>query len=132
MTVLTITVTPPGQQQITFTSDNVAGMPENIPSTMVSMAIPGKEGGALQYLGSPPKRLQLTVLLKTISAKADLDKLKAIRAAGVPCQVTITAFDQTWIQADYLVAHLAYDLEPGTPQTAGSEVVRVLVELAAA
>jgi hypothetical protein len=132
VTALTITVTPPGQQQITFTSDNVLGMPETVPSTLIPITIPGNEGGQLQYLGSPPKRLQLTILLKTTSAKTDLDTLKSIRAAGVPCQVTITAFNQTWIQANYLIVHLAYNLEPGTPQAAGSEVVRVLVELAAA
>jgi hypothetical protein len=132
VTTLTITVTPPGGSQITFTSNNVLGMPENIPSIMVSITIPGKEGGTLQYLGSPPKRLKLTVLLTTTSANADLNTLKSIRSAGVPCQVTITAFGQTLIQANYLMASLVYNLEPGTSQQAGSEVVRVTMEFASA
>jgi hypothetical protein len=127
MTTLTIS-----NGTTTFTSNNVLGMPENIPSTMVSMAIPGKEGGALQYLGSPPKRLQLTVLLTTTSAITDLNNLKALRSAGTACQVTITALGQTWIQANYLIVRLAYNLEPGTPQQAGSAVVRVTIELASA
>lgn len=112
-------------------NSSVQNEPENIRSILPVLEIPGKEGGATQYLGSYPKTLKLQVVLHSSSAKPSLDKLTAIRASGIACQYTITAFSETWIQANYLISQLTYGLETGTPQQSGGEVLRITIDLTA-
>ena len=72
---------------VTFTCDNVTAVPEVVQSLLAETYIPGKEGGDMQYLGSPPKQLTVQGVLKGSTAKADLDKLRALRLSGVSCAV---------------------------------------------
>jgi len=122
-------VSPTTGVPVTFVSDNIVATPEDVQSLLAETNIPGKEGGDVQYLGSPPKRLAVQGILKGSSAKADLDQLRALRAGGVACQVTISAFGQTWLQAYYLVAGLVWMLLAGTVNVAEGAVLQFTVQL---
>ena len=114
---------------MTFSCDSVAAVPEVLQSLLAETYIPGREGGDVQYLGSPPKQLTVQGVLKGSSAKADLDKLRALRLSGVPCAVTVSAFGQTWLQSNYVVAQLNWGLVAGTVNVAGGAVLAFTVEL---
>ena len=114
---------------MTFTCDNVVAVPEVLQSLLAETYIPGKEGGDVQYLGSPPKQLTVQGVLKGSSAKADLDKLRALRLSGVSCAVSVCAFGQTWLQNNYVVAQLNWGLAAGTVNVAGGAVLQFTVEL---
>lgn len=117
---------------MTLATDKVKMAPETEASLVAEKNIPGKEGGSLDYLGSPPKRLHIEGYFRGASAKTDLDKLRAIRAGGVAIQVTYTAYSQTWIQAEYLVSSLSWWLEPSVPNDADAIMLRVAIELLSA
>ena len=106
-----------------------SGSPENIPSLTAQLNIPGKEGGDLQYLGSPPQQLRLEGIIRGATSKTVLDKLKAIRAGGIACQYTLTAYAVTWIQANYLISGLSWTLEPGIYNDVDAVVLRIVLEL---
>jgi len=122
-------VSPGAGLPVTFTSDRVTALPENIPSLTAQVNIPGKEGGDLQYLGSPPHQLRIEGMLRGASAKTDLDKLVDFRTGGIPLYITISAYSQTWIQAYYLIAGLQWFLEPGIINDADAIVLRFFMDL---
>ena len=114
---------------MTFACDSVTAVPEVLQSLLAETYIPGKEGGDVQYLGSPPKQLTVQGILKGSTAKADLDKLRALRLSGVSCAVTVSAFGQTWLQSNYVVERLTWNLAAGTVNVAGGAVLTFAVEL---
>ena len=62
-------------------------------------------------------------------AKTDLDKLGAIRVGGVAYRMTFTAFSETWIQSNFLIATLSYWPEPATPNNINAAMLEFIVEL---
>jgi len=114
---------------MTFSSDLLLMMPQNIPSLLDEKTISGVEGGSIGYLGSPPETLSLTGSLKGATSKTMLDKLRAIRTGGVACQVTITAYSLTWIQADYLLRSIQWSLGAGLPDDSDAVVLHYSLDL---
>lgn len=114
---------------MTFTSDLLLMMPQNIPSLLDEKAVPGVEGGSVGYLGSPPETLSLLGSLKGAASKSELDKLRAIRAGGVACQMTIAAYGLIWIQDDYLIRAVSWSLKSGLPNEADAVVLNYTLDM---
>ena len=114
---------------MTFTCDKVQEFPVVESSIIPDVPAVGVEGGEQSYLGSHSQRIQFRGYLKGSTAKANLDKLGAIRVGGIPCRVTFTAFTQTWIQSNYLIKSLSYWPEPSTPDDIDAVVLKFIIEL---
>jgi len=89
----------------------------------------GTEGGEPTYLGSHSQRIRLGGFFLGSTAKTKLDTLRAIRVGGVACRMTFTAFSETWIQSDFLIATLSYWPEPLTPDDIDAAVLKFIIEL---
>jgi len=118
------TAASPSQgEPVSFSSDTIQAAPVEETSLLVSMGIPGREGGALQHLGSPPAKLTIRGIFQGVSSKTDLEKLRVFRYNGIPIELSIVAHGETWVEGTYLIERLLWELEAGSPQESGGEKV---------
>ena len=89
----------------------------------------GTEGGKPTYLGSHSQRIRLEGFFFGSTAKTKLNTLSAIRVGGVACRMTFTAFSETWVQSNYLIAYISWWPEPSTPNDVNAAVLKFIVEL---
>jgi len=124
MAVLTITTV-----NYTFTSDNLIRMPKTEASIIAEQSIIGKEEGLVQYLGSPPPRLELELILQGTNAFNDYQTLQNIRADG-EATVTIKAHNTTLINAEkYFISQLQSQIVPGRGGQPGSIRINITIQL---
>ena len=114
---------PGANVPMTLTCSKVNAFPVAESSIIPDVPAVGVEGGEQSYLGSHSQRIRMDGYFRGSTAKTDLDKLGAIRVGGVPCRMTFTAFNETWIQGNYLIATLSYWPEPLTPDDIDAAVL---------
>ena len=89
----------------------------------------GTEGGEPTYLESHSQRIRLESFFLGSTAKTKLDQLRSIRVGGIACRMTFTAFSETWIQSNYLIANISWWPEPSTPDHIDAAVLKFILEL---
>jgi len=63
------------------------------------------------------------------TAKTKLDTLRAIRVGGVACRMRFTAFSETWVQSNYLIANISWWPEPLMLNDINAAVLKFILEL---
>ena len=112
-----------------FTCSKIQAIPIGESSIIPDVPAVGVEGGEQSYLRSHSQRIRLEGMLRGSDAKLGLDKLRSIRAGGLPCRCVFTAFTETWVQSNYLIANLSYWPEPLTPDDIDAAVLKFILEL---
>ena len=98
-------------------------------SSLVENTPPGREGGIVQYLGSPSERLVLTGELRGSSSKSELDKLRTFRSHGNPVRIFVSAYTLTWINDDFFIARVSWSPRVGKNQDVEAAQVIYVLEL---
>ena len=93
---------------MTLTLEKVMALPVGENSIIPDVPAIGTEGGEPTYLGSHSQRIRLEGFFFGSTAKTKLDQQKAIRVGGIPCLMTFTAFSETWVQSNYLIANISW------------------------
>jgi len=112
-----------------FESDNVKTPQMEETSLLPDIDIGGRHGGITQFLGSKSHSLRLEGVLTSSSAKADLDKLRALRTHGIAVLIKVAAHGQTWVEEYYTVEKLEWALRPERPSASGGEQVEWSLQL---
>jgi len=112
-----------------FTCTRITSIPTEKRSIIPNVPTIGSEGASQQYLGGFPEGIHVEGYLRGATAKTELDKLGAIRQAGLPCTFTYTALTVTLVNGTYLILALSYWPEAGTPNDADALMLRFTLDV---
>ncbi len=102
------TETPTDDQPMTLTLEKVIALPVGENSIIPDVPVIGIEGREPTYLGSHSQRIRLEGFFFGSTAKTKLDALRAIKVGWIACRMTFRAFNEMWMQSNYLIANIIW------------------------